>query len=68
LFARSTALGVALSFFWGFVILYNELKNDLTGRLELDFGSIDCEFGGLSHRRSQGGQKSRAPPRNFYKI
>jgi len=39
---------VALSFFWGFVIVYNELKNDFMGRLELDFGSIDCEFGGHS--------------------
>jgi len=39
---------VALSFFWGFVTVYNELKNDFMGRLELDFGGIDCEFGGLS--------------------
>jgi len=39
-------LGLALSFFWGFVIVYNELKNDFMGRLELDFGGIDCEFGG----------------------
>jgi len=46
--ARSTTLGVALSFFWGFVIVYNELKNDFMGRLELDVGGIDCEFGGLS--------------------
>ena len=45
--ARLTALGVALSF-WGFVIVYNELKNDFMGRIELDFGGIDCEFGGLS--------------------
>jgi len=37
---------MALRFFWGFVIVYNELKNDLMGRLELDFGVIDCEFGG----------------------
>jgi len=37
---------VALSFFWGFAIVYNELKNDFMGRLELDFGGIDCEFGG----------------------
>jgi len=37
---------MALSFFWGFVIVYNELKNDW--RLELNFGSIDCEFAGLS--------------------
>jgi len=46
--ARSTALGVAFSFFGGFVIVYNELQNDLSGRLDLDFGGIDCEFGGLS--------------------
>jgi len=39
---------VALSFFWGFVIVYNELKNDFMGRLELDFGGIGCEFGRLS--------------------
>jgi len=39
-------LGVAFSFFWGFAIVYNELKNDFMGRLELDFGGIDCEFGG----------------------
>jgi len=39
---------MALSFFWGFVIVHNELKNDFMGRLELDFGGIDCEFGGLS--------------------
>jgi len=39
---------MALSFFWGFVIVYNELKNDFMGRLELDFGGIDCEFGELS--------------------
>jgi len=38
-------LGVALSFFWGFVIVYNELKNDFVGRLELELGGIDCEFG-----------------------
>jgi len=46
--ARSTTLGVALSFSWGFEIVYNGLKNDFMGRLELDFGGIDCEFGGLS--------------------
>ena len=28
--------------------LYNELKNDFTGWLELDFGGIDCELWGLS--------------------
>jgi len=39
---------VALSFFWHFVIVYNELKHDFMGRLELDFGCIDCEFEGLS--------------------
>jgi len=39
---------VALSFFLGFVIVDNELKNDFLGRLELDFGNIDCELGGLS--------------------
>jgi len=37
---------VALSFFWDFVIVYNELKNDFMGRLEPDFGGIDSEFGG----------------------
>jgi len=44
--ARSTALGMALSFFGAFVIIYLELKNDFIGRLELDFGGIDCVFGG----------------------
>jgi len=39
---------MALSFFGAFVIVYNELKNDFMGRLKLDFGGIDCEFGGLS--------------------
>jgi len=37
-----------LSFFRDFVIVYNELKKNFMGRLELDFGGIDCEFGGLS--------------------
>jgi len=46
--ARSTALGMAFSFFGAFVIIYHELKNDFIGRLKLNFGSIDCEFGGLS--------------------
>jgi len=55
--ARSTALGVALSFFWGFVIVYNELKNDFTGRLELDFGGIDCELSGLRPLASTSGEK-----------
>jgi len=35
-----------------FVIVYNELKNDLMGRLELDFEGIDGEFGGLSQLAS----------------
>jgi len=39
---------MALTFFRAFVIVYNELKNDFMGRQELDFGGIDCEFGGLS--------------------
>jgi len=39
---------VALSFFLGFVIIYNELKNDFMGRLELDIGRIDNEFGGIN--------------------
>jgi len=26
-------------------IICNELKNDFIGRLELNFGGIDCEFG-----------------------
>jgi len=34
--ARSTALRLALSFFRGFVMAYNELKNDFMRRLELD--------------------------------
>jgi len=55
--ARSTALGVALSFFWGFVIVYNELKNDFMVRLELDFGGIDCEFGKLSPLASSSAEK-----------
>jgi len=46
--ARSTALGVALSFFRGFVIVYNEFKNDFMVKLELDFGGIECEFLGFS--------------------
>jgi len=46
--ARSKALGVALSVFWGFEKVYNELKNNFMGRLEHDFGGIDCECGGLS--------------------
>jgi len=29
-------------------VVYNELKNGFMGRSELDFGGIDCEFGGLS--------------------
>ena len=37
-----------MSLFGDFVIVYNELKNDFMGRLELDFGNIDCEFEGLS--------------------
>jgi len=37
-----------MAFSWGFAIVYNELKNDFTGRQEVDFGGIDCEFGGLS--------------------
>jgi len=44
--ARSTALGLALSLFWSFVIVYNDLKSDFIKRLDLDFGGIDCEFGG----------------------
>jgi len=39
---------MALSFFGAFVKVCIELKNDFMGRHELDFGSIDCEFGGLS--------------------
>jgi len=46
--ARSTALGVALSLFGDFVIVYNELKNGFMGRQEPDFGDIDCEFAGIS--------------------
>jgi len=33
---------MALSFFGAFAIVYNELKNDFMGRLELNFGGIDC--------------------------
>jgi len=39
---------MALSFFWHFVIVYHGLKNGFMGRLERDFGGIDCEFGGLN--------------------
>jgi len=55
--ARSTALEVALSFFWGFVIVYSELKNDFMGRQELHLGSIDCEFGRLSPLASTSAEK-----------
>jgi len=41
-------LGVALSLFGDFVIVYNELKNDFMGRQEPDSGGIDCEFAGIS--------------------
>jgi len=37
---------MALSFFGAFIIVYNELKNDFMERQELDFGGIECEFGG----------------------
>jgi len=37
---------MALSFIGAFVIVYSELKNYFMGRQELDFGGIDCEFGG----------------------
>jgi len=46
--AGSRALGVTLSFFGDFEIVYNELKTDFMDKAELDFGGIDCEFGGLS--------------------
>jgi len=39
---------VALSFLLGFIIAYNEMKNDVMGRLELDIGRIDYEFGRIS--------------------
>jgi len=55
---------VALSFFWGFVIIYNELKNDFMRRQELDFGDIDCEFEGLSPLASTSVKKCR----NFFLI
>ena len=45
-------------FFGTVVIAYNELKNDFMGRLELNFGGIDCEFGGLSSLASTSVQKS----------
>jgi len=61
--ARSTAFKVALSFFWHFVIVYNELKNDFMGRLELDFGGIVCEFGGLRPLASISLEKGH----NFFK-
>jgi len=35
---------LALSLFGGFVIVYNEYE--FMGRLVLEFGGIDCEFGG----------------------
>ena len=53
-----------MCFFWGFVIVYNELKNDFMGRLELDFGGIDCEFGGLSPFASTSVEKCH----NFFLI
>jgi len=53
---------VALIFFWHFVIVYNELKNDFLGRLELDFGDIDCDFEGLSPLASTSVEKSH----NFF--
>jgi len=46
-----------LSFFWGFVMVYSELKNDFMGRQELDLGSIDCEFGRLSPLASTSAEK-----------
>jgi len=45
---QTMSIGVALIFFGCFVIIYKELKNDFMVRLELDFGDIDYEFGGLS--------------------
>ena len=32
--------------------MYNELKNDFVGRLELGFGGINCAFRGLSRLTS----------------
>jgi len=55
-------LGVALSFVWHFVIVYNELKNGFIGRLELDFGGIDCKFRGLSPLASTSVEKGH----NFF--
>ena len=48
----------------GFVIVYNELKNYFMGRLELDFGGIDCEFAGLSPLASTSVEKCH----NFFLI
>jgi len=59
--ATSTALGVGLSFFGGFVVVYNESKNDFTGRVELDFGGIDFEFGRLSPLASTSVEHSFTP-------
>jgi len=53
---------VALTFFWHFVIVYNELRNDFMGRIELDFGGIDCEFEGLSPLASTSVEKGH----NFF--
>jgi len=54
---RSTALRMALSFFGAFVIVYNELKNDIMGRHDLGFGGIDCKFGGISTLVSTSAEK-----------
>ena len=42
------SIGGDVELLWGFVIVYNDLKNDFMGRLELDFGRIGCEFGGAA--------------------
>jgi len=42
----------------GLVIAYNELKTDFVGRVELDFGGIVCEYGGLSPLASTSVERS----------
>jgi len=45
--ARLTALRVALSLFEGFIVVYKNGKLTLSGRIELEFGGIHCEFEGF---------------------
>jgi len=38
---------VALSLFEGFIVVYKNGKLTLSGRIELEFGGIHCEFEGF---------------------